>query len=98
MSPIKFEEKTVQIFHDLSQETFRSTLKPLLKVLQEQEIQYNWGFPACLIGMRNGRTVKLRFIEETTDFCNKLEIPIPDNTRKTTLRQEDLHKKKSSGN
>lgn len=41
--PIEYEEKTIQIFQDLSQETLRRrrTLKPLLKILQDQEIQYN---------------------------------------------------------
>lgn len=89
-SPIEYEEKTIQIFQDLSQETLgrRRTVKPLLKILQEQEIQYNWGFPACLYAKRNGRSARLRFIEEIPYLYKKLEIPIPENPRDLTPRQE----------
>lgn len=88
--PIEYEEKAIQIFQDLSQETLRRrrTLQLLLKILQEQEIQYNWGFPACLIARRNRHIARLRFTEEIPDFCKKLEIPTPENTRDLTTRQE----------
>lgn len=45
--PLKYKESTLQIFPDLSAETLarRRILKPLLKL---NNIQYSWGFPACL--------------------------------------------------
>lgn len=75
-SLIDYEEN--QIFQDLSQETLRRrrALKPLLPILCEHQVQYNWSFPACLIGIKNGCTATLRFIEDTVDFCRKLDIPI----------------------
>lgn len=75
------------MFQDLSQKTLkRRTLKPLLAILQEYEVQYNWGFPLCLIGRKNGRTARLRFIEETSEFCKKLEIPTPEDSSEKRSR------------
>ena len=78
-SPLEFDQHNIQIYQDLSQETLRRrrSFRPLLRVMQEQGIQYNWGFPACLIGRKNGVTARLRFIEEIPEFCKKIEIPIP---------------------
>lgn len=66
-------------FQDLSQETLkrRRALKPLLAILCENQVQYNWGFPSCLIGRKNGCTARLRFIKDTVEFCRKLDIPTP---------------------
>lgn len=104
-SPIEYAEARLQIFQDLSQETLkrRRTLRPLLSILQEWEIQYNWGFPACLIAKKNGRSARLRFIEEIPDFCNKLEIPLPDmgrnvNRQEQTVLRDDLQWQLSSRN
>lgn len=77
--PIKYEHKSLQIFADLSQQALRrKMLKPLLAVMQNHEIRYNWGFPACLVGRRDRCLVKLRFPEEIQDFCKNMEIPIPE--------------------
>lgn len=88
--PIKYEERTLQIFADLSQDTLRrrKRIRPLLEVMQNHEIQYNWGLATCLIGQKNGHTVKLRFLEEIKDFCKSLEIPTPEIPAETTLRKE----------
>lgn len=88
--PIVYEGREIQIFQDLSQDTLRRrrTLKPLLKTLQDNGLQYNWGFPACLNVKRNGRTIRLRFPEEIPEFCKKLEIPLPKNPEETTKRTD----------
>lgn len=40
-------------------------------------VPYQWGFPACLKGKRDGRSAVLRFHEDLPDFCSKLDIPPP---------------------
>lgn len=94
---IEFAGGKLQIFQDLSQETLkrRRILKPLLEILREQEIQYNWGFPACLIARKNGISARLRHVEEIPDFCNKLEIPSPElekyaNSQERITARDDL--------
>lgn len=74
----KYGEISLQIFQDLSAETLnrRRTLKPLLATLITHEVQYSWGFPACLIGRKEGRSATLRFPEETQQFCQRLGIPL----------------------
>lgn len=51
----------VNIFPDLSQETLdrRRALKPLLAQLRADGVTYRWGFPACLIATKNGRSFTL---------------------------------------
>ena len=76
--PPKYRETSLQVFPDLSGETLsrRRTLKPLLDVLKSQNIQYTWGFPACLTGRKDGRAATLRFPEETPNFCRRLDIDL----------------------
>lgn len=75
---VKYGEENLQIFPDLSAETLarRRTLKPLLAHLKANDVQYSWGFPACLIGHKEGRSATLRFPEETQKFCQRLEVPL----------------------
>lgn len=56
-SPIELEGNHMQFFQDLSQETLsrRRALKPLLVILRENQVQYNWGFPSCLAEKMNTR-------------------------------------------
>lgn len=81
--PLEYKTFKFQIFADLSQETLnrKRQLKPLLEQLQNQDVRYNWGFPACPIGRKDGRMAKLKYPEEMQDFCKSLEIPTPDITR-----------------
>lgn len=76
--PIKYEESILQIFPDLSAETLarRRTLKPLLEHLKLNNIQYSWGFPACLTGRKEGRSATLRYPEDMAIFCDRLNIPL----------------------
>lgn len=76
--PAKFEETTLQIFPDLAAETLtrRRILKPLLKHLKMYKIQYSWGFQACLIAQKKGRSTTLRFPEDMAKFCKRLDIPM----------------------
>lgn len=79
-TPLKLEGDKIEVYADLSQETLnrRRLLKPLLEVMKNHGITYNWGFPACLIGRKEGRTATLRFPEDLQEFCRKLEIPNPE--------------------
>ncbi|CAI9537672.1 unnamed protein product [Staurois parvus] len=75
-SVIKYEGKDIQIYADLSPETLwrRRTLRPLLERLKEQNVQYRWGIPECLIGWKNGGTAYLRFQEDLKNFCDRLKL------------------------
>lgn len=76
--PVKYGKSILQIFPDLAVETLarRRTLKPLLEQMKTHNIQYSWGFPACLTGRKEGRTATLRFPEDTPKFCKHFELPI----------------------
>ena len=78
--PIVYEGTELQIFSDLSLETLarRRVLKPLLKRMMDLNMKYTWGFPACLVGTKDGRSATLRFPEDLEEFCKKLDIQIPD--------------------
>lgn len=78
-SGLSIEGAEIQVYSDLSAETLtrRRLLKPLTALLKTTEIAYQWGFLACLIGKRNGRTAVLRFPEDLEDFCRKLDIATP---------------------
>lgn len=82
-TPLLYEDARISVYPDLARDTLtrRRHLKPLLDLLKEQNIKYTWGFPACLIGSREGKTAKLRFPGDLEKFCGKLEIqapPLPD--------------------
>lgn len=76
---VGYEGVELQVFADLSPETLlrRRLLKPLTELMRSSEITYQWGFPACLIGRKNGRSAVLRFLEDLGDFCSKLDILHP---------------------
>lgn len=59
---INYEGATLQIFADLEPEIFsrRRLLKPLLGQMRLHNIQYSWGFPACLVGRKFGRSARQR--------------------------------------
>lgn len=44
----------------------------------EANIKYSWGFPASLLVQKEGRTVRLKFLEDLQDFCKNLDIPVPN--------------------
>lgn len=77
---VRFEDKDIQIFSDLSAGTLarRRQLRSLLEQLRRANIKYSWGFPTSLLVTREGRSLRLRFPEEIEDFCEKLGIPAPD--------------------
>lgn len=74
---IDFDGATITIFPDISKDTLdrRRALKPLLDLLRTDGITYRWGFPACLIATKNGRSHTLRFPEELTTFLQALNLP-----------------------
>lgn len=78
-SPLQFEEARISVFADLAKDTLvrRCHLKPLLDLMIKQNIKYSWGFPACLMGSKDGRTAKLRFPDDLEGFCGKLGIQVP---------------------
>lgn len=74
---VDFDGAVITIFPDLSKETLdrRRALKPLLDHLRSDGITYRWGFPACLIATKNGRSHTLRFPEELPTFLQDLNLP-----------------------
>ena len=77
---LSYDGSEIQVFTDLAWETLarRRSLKPLLEQMRQLNISYQWGFPACLIGNRDGVSAKLVFPEDLLGFCRKLDMPIPD--------------------
>lgn len=75
---MKYGESNLQVYQDLATETRtrKRVLRPLLAQLKARDVQYSWGFPACLIGRKDGRSATLRFPEETQNFCRRLDIPL----------------------
>lgn len=73
---IDFDGATISIYPDLSKDTLdrRRALKPLLDNLRSDGITYRWGFPACLIATKNGRSHTLRFPEELPTFMQDLHL------------------------
>ncbi|PIO31496.1 hypothetical protein AB205_0176850, partial [Aquarana catesbeiana] len=73
---IDFDGATITIYPDLSKDTLdrRRTLKPLLDHLRSDGITYRWGFPACLIATKKGRSHTLRFPEELPTFLQDLHL------------------------
>lgn len=53
-------------------------MKPLLEQMLIKNIRYSWGFPACLIGYKDGRSARLRFPEELKNVCERLDLQAPD--------------------
>lgn len=78
-TPLLYEEARIQVFADPANTTLarRRHLKPLLERMKIQNIKYTWGFPACLIGSKDGRSARLRFPGELEDFCEKLDMQVP---------------------
>lgn len=78
-TPLKYEGVDLQVFTDLAPETLARgrLLRPLLEQMQIKNIKYSWGFPACLIGQKDGRSIRLRFPEDVQEFCNKLDLQVP---------------------
>lgn len=74
--PMEYMGAKLLIFTDLSPETLarRRALKPLTSHLQENNIIYRWGFPACLIAKNQGVSTNLRFPEDKKEFCSKLGL------------------------
>ena len=76
--PLCYDGTDIQIFTDLAWETLarRRFLKPLLEQMRQLNIKYQWGFPACLIGHKEGISAKLIFPEDLVGFCRKLDMPV----------------------
>lgn len=55
-TPLQYEEARILVFADLAKDTLvrRCHLKPLLDQMRKQNIKYTWGFPACLLGSKDG--------------------------------------------
>ncbi|OCT96503.1 hypothetical protein XELAEV_18008708mg [Xenopus laevis] len=79
---IMFEDSTVHLHQDLavSTKTQRRLLKPITTTLRDHNISYKWGFPFALVAQKGGKTFALRYPVETPQFCQQLDIPIPDLT------------------
>lgn len=45
--------------------------------MRTQNIKYSWGFPACLLGSKDGKSARLRFPDELGNFCKKLDMQEP---------------------
>lgn len=77
--PLKFENKDLQIFTDLSAGTLerRRQMRPVLDLLRKANLKYSWGFPTSLIVIKEGRSFRMRYMEEMQDFCSNLGIPVP---------------------
>ncbi|OCT96506.1 hypothetical protein XELAEV_18008710mg [Xenopus laevis] len=77
---IMFEDSTVHLHQDLavSTKTQRRLLKPVTTTLRDHNISYN--FPFALVAQKGGKTFALRYPVETPQFCQQLDIPIPDLT------------------
>ncbi|XP_040181176.1 meiosis-specific nuclear structural protein 1-like [Rana temporaria] len=58
---LRYRDIELQIFSDLSKETLarRRHLKPLLDLMRAHNIKYQWGFPACLIGIKGNPALPL---------------------------------------
>ena len=78
--PLRYRDIELQVFSDLSKETLarRRHLKPLLELMRAQNVRYQWGFPACLIGIKGGKTARLRHPEELNEFCSKMDLTTPE--------------------
>lgn len=66
LPPLQFERTELQVFADLSAGTLarRHQLKPLLEQMRMANIKYSWGFPTSLIVQREGRTMRLKFLDD----------------------------------
>lgn len=82
-TPLQFEGAKIQVFVDLAKDTLvrRRHLKPLLEQMIKQNVKYSWGFLACLLGSKDGRSARLRFPEELGEFCGKLGLQAPPRCR-----------------
>ena len=76
--PLSYDGAEIQIFTDLAWETLarRRHLKPLLEQMRQLNINYQWGFPACLIGYKDGVSAKIIFPEDLPAFCRKFDMPV----------------------
>lgn len=57
---MKFKGTTLQIYADLAVENLTRILKPLTEQMRQVNIQYWWGFPSGLKGIKDGRTAVLK--------------------------------------
>lgn len=73
---IEYRGAKIQTFTDLSKATLyrRRLLKPLLEEMKLKSVKYSWGFPACLVGTKEGRTARLRMPEDLPHFCERLDL------------------------
>lgn len=78
--PLRYKGADLKVFADVSQETLarKRILKPLVEQLKQHNVQYFWGYLACLGERKEGRIVKLRFPEELQEFCEKWKLPMMD--------------------
>lgn len=76
---VTYKNAQVQLYPDLSWITLqkRRLLQPLLRILQEENIPYRWGFPFSLTAKNQGRSAVLRYPEDIQAFCNTVGISVP---------------------
>lgn len=77
---ILFNGADIKLFHHLSQITLqnRCSLRPLLDILCNRNIQYRWNFPFCRSATSRSRSALLRTPEDLPTFCEHLDIPLID--------------------
>lgn len=49
-----------------------------------------WGFLACLIERKDGRSARLKFPEELEEFGKKLDLNIPDISGWSEIQKEEI--------
>ncbi|OCT78055.1 hypothetical protein XELAEV_18029152mg [Xenopus laevis] len=76
---IHYENNILHLYQDLvSTITQRRLLRPLTLALREGNISYKWGFPFALLALKNDKTFALRYPMEISNFCQQLDILIPE--------------------
>lgn len=49
-----------------------------MEKLHAADITYHWGFPGCLVAIKNSHSVTLKFKEDLQGFCLDLNIDPPE--------------------
>lgn len=76
---LDYDGASIQLYQDLSWITLRKRrmLQPLLASLRSAQIPYRWTFPFALQARKDGRSAILRSFADLAEFCDILDIPIP---------------------
>lgn len=76
---ILFNEEEIALYQYLSPITLRNrkALRPLLKILNDNQIQYRWQFLFGLAAAKDGHNALLRVQEDLFSFCDILQLDPP---------------------